>query len=83
MIVARSWPRWRLVIWLVKADMASKEFLAEVRAEMRKVTFPARDEVVATTIVVLITSLVFAVYLFVADRLIVWGYQGHRARWLG
>jgi preprotein translocase subunit SecE len=53
----------------------TKEFLAEVRTEMRKVSFPTRDEVVATTIVVLITSFVFGVYLFVTDQLIVWGYQ--------
>jgi len=53
----------------------AKEFLSEVRAEMRKVSFPTRDEVVATTIVVLITSFVFAVFLFAADRLIIWGYQ--------
>jgi preprotein translocase subunit SecE len=57
--------------WWTKA----KEFLSEVRAEMRKVSFPTRDEVVATTIVVLITSFVFAVFLFAADRLIIWGYQ--------
>jgi preprotein translocase subunit SecE len=57
--------------WWIKA----KEFLSEVRSEMRKVTFPTRDEVVATTIVVLITSFVFAVFLFVADRVIIWGYQ--------
>jgi preprotein translocase subunit SecE len=53
----------------------TKEFLSEVRSEMRKVSFPTRDEVVATTIVVLITSFVFGVYLFATDQLIVWGYQ--------
>ena len=58
--------------WWTKA----KEFLAEVRAEMRKVTFPTRDEVVGTTIVVLITSFVFATFLFIADRLIIWAYSG-------
>jgi preprotein translocase subunit SecE len=64
--------------WWTKA----KEFLSEVRAEMRKVSFPSRDEVVGTTIVVLVTSFVFAVYLFVADRLIIWAYQGI-VRWFG
>ena len=58
--------------WWTKA----KEFLAEVRAEMRKVTFPTRDEVVGTTIVVLITSFVFATFLYLADLVIVWAYQG-------
>jgi len=57
--------------WFNKA----KDFLSEVRSEMRKVSFPSRDEVVGTTIVVVITSFVFSVFLFVADQLIVWGYQ--------
>ena len=50
-------------------------FVAEVRSEVKKVTFPPRDEVVATTIVVLITSFVFAFFLFAADILIVRGYE--------
>jgi preprotein translocase subunit SecE len=54
----------------------TKEFLSEVRTEMRKVSFPTRDEVVGTTIVVLVTSVIFGVFLFLADRLIIWGYQG-------
>jgi preprotein translocase subunit SecE len=58
--------------WLTK----TKEFLSEVRSEMRKVSFPTRDEVVATTIVVVITSFVFAAFLFVADQLIIYAYQG-------
>jgi len=52
-----------------------RTFLTEVRSELKKVTFPARDEVVATTIVVLVTSFIFALYLFGADLLIVQGYQ--------
>jgi preprotein translocase subunit SecE len=50
------------------------EFLAEVRSEMRKVSFPSRDEVVGTTTVVIITSFVFAIYLWLADLLIQRGY---------
>ncbi len=46
-------------------------FLGEVKAEMKKVSFPTRDEVVGTTIVVLVTSVVFAVYLWAADLIIV------------
>ncbi len=52
-----------------------RTFLTEVRSELKKVTFPARDEVVATTIVVLVTSFMFAFYLFAADMLIVRGYK--------
>jgi preprotein translocase subunit SecE len=54
----------------------AKEFLGEVRSEMRKVSFPTRDEVVGTTIVVVVTSAIFAVYLWVADFLIQQGYVG-------
>ena len=54
----------------------AKTFLSEVRSEMRKVSFPSRDEVVGTTIVVIVTSFIFAVFLFAADQLIVLGYQG-------
>jgi preprotein translocase subunit SecE len=51
-----------------------KEFLQETRSEIRKVSFPSRDEVVGTTIIVLITSFVFAVYLYGVDILIQKGY---------
>ena len=53
----------------------AKTFLSEVRSEMRKVSFPSRDEVMGTTIVVIVTSFIFAVFLFLADQLIVLGYQ--------
>ena len=43
---------------------------------LRKVSFPSRDEVTATTIVVLITSFVFAVFLWMADIVIQRGYVG-------
>ena len=46
-------------------------FLSEVRVEMKKVSFPSRDEVVGTTVVVLVTSVIFAVYLWLADLVIV------------
>jgi preprotein translocase subunit SecE len=61
-----------MMSWWTRA----KEFLSETRAEMRKVTFPNRDEVVGTTIVVLITSFVFAAFLFLADKVIIWAYHG-------
>jgi preprotein translocase subunit SecE len=54
----------------------AKEFLAETRSELKKVSFPSRDEVVGTTIVVIVTSFIFAAFLFLADELIVYGYQG-------
>jgi preprotein translocase subunit SecE len=45
----------------------SRRFLAEVRNEMGRVTWPNRKEVYATTIVVILTSILFGVYLWVID----------------
>jgi preprotein translocase subunit SecE len=53
-----------------------RTFFGEVRAELRKVTFPARKEVVSTTVVVLIATFIFGFYLFVADLVILRAYQG-------
>jgi len=53
----------------------AKKFLTEVRSEMTKVSFPSRSEVTATTVVVLIASGIFAVYLWLADLVILNGYQ--------
>ena len=67
-----------LVFWLIRGGHWAKfvTFLSEVRTEMRKVSFPTRDEVVGTTIVVIVTSVIFAVYLWIADLLIQQGYVG-------
>jgi len=45
----------------------SGEFLTEVRNEMRRVTWPSQREVYATTVVVILTSIFFGVYLFGVD----------------
>jgi len=45
-------------------------FLTEVRNEMRRVTWPSRREVYATTIVVILTSAFFGLYLFSLDMLL-------------
>ena len=47
-----------------------KGFLSDVRNEMRKVTFPNRKEVQATTIVVIITVILFGIYFFIIDQAI-------------
>jgi preprotein translocase subunit SecE len=44
-----------------------RTFLAEVRNELKRVTWPSRKEVYATTIVVILTSLFFGIYLFALD----------------
>lgn len=50
----------------------ARVFLTSVRAEMRRVTWPSRAEVYATTIVVILTSVFFGVYLWGLDLLLTW-----------
>jgi preprotein translocase subunit SecE len=45
----------------------ARTFTSEVRAEMRRVTWPSRREVYATTVVVILTSIVFGLYLWGLD----------------
>ena len=45
----------------------ARRFLAEVRNEMARVTWPTRREVYATTLVVILTSAFFGVYLYGVD----------------
>ncbi|MBN2344894.1 MAG: preprotein translocase subunit SecE [Candidatus Aminicenantes bacterium] len=42
-------------------------YLKEVRGEMKKVTWPSKDDLVKTTIAVIVISLFFGIYLFGVD----------------
>ena len=57
----------------------ARTFLAEVRNEMRRVTWPSRREVYATTLVVLLTAMFFGVYLWgldlALDRIVRWIFR--------
>jgi preprotein translocase subunit SecE len=48
------------------------QFLRDVRAEMKRVSWPTVKEVQNTTIITLVAVVFFAVYLFLVDR--VWAY---------
>jgi len=47
-------------------------FLREVRAELKKVTWPSRNEVYSTTIVVIFATVFFGFYLFFMDVVFSW-----------
>jgi preprotein translocase subunit SecE len=61
----------------------SRRFLAEVRNEMGRVTWPSKKEVYATTFVVILTSFAFGLYLgaldLLLDRLVVWVFRAFGA----
>jgi preprotein translocase subunit SecE len=48
----------------------TKQFLNDVRSEMRKVVTPAWAEVQSTTIVVLVTVFAFAAFFYVVDSVL-------------
>jgi len=47
-------------------------FLREVKAEVKKVTWPSKTEVTSTTIVVLAATVFFGFYLFFMDVIFSW-----------
>ena len=57
----------------------SRRFLSEVKNETARVTWPSKKEVYATTIVVILTSVFFGLYLWVVDlgltQIVGWIYR--------
>jgi preprotein translocase subunit SecE len=47
--------------------MRIKAYLREVRGELKKVTWPSKNDLIKTTIAVLVISLFFGIYLFGVD----------------
>lgn len=47
-------------------------FLKEVRAEIKKVTWPSKNEVYSTTVVVIIATFFVGFYLFFMDIIFSW-----------
>ncbi len=44
-----------------------REYTQEVRAEMRKVTWPGKQEVYGTTVMVILTTFLFGLFFFICD----------------
>ena len=56
------------------------EFIKKTRAELDKTTFPSSSDVQSTTIIVIVSVLFFATYLFLVDR--GWVYVLEALTWL-
>ena len=56
------------------------EFIKKTRAELDKTSFPSSSDVQSTTIIVVISVLFFAAYLFLVDR--GWVYILEALTWL-
>ncbi len=53
-----------------------KQFYLDVRGEMKKVSWPSKQEVVCTTVVVVFAVLLFGAYLGIADAVWAKGLDG-------
>jgi len=48
------------------------KFVQEVRSETSKVTWPTRNEVAVTTVMVFILATLAAIFFFIADQILSW-----------
>ena len=49
---------------------SAREYLIDIRAEMKRVTWPSRAKVESTTLVVILSVFAFAIYFKVIDTVI-------------
>ena len=47
-----------------------KAFIDDVKSEMAKVTWPTRDELINSTLIVTVVSLLFTIFIFLADTVL-------------
>ena len=48
----------------------AKDFLSEVKVEVKKVTWPSRKEAVGGTMVVMVVALIIAIFLGIIDTIL-------------
>jgi preprotein translocase subunit SecE len=49
---------------------STREYLTDVRSEMRRVTWPNRKQVESTTLVVIVSVFTFALYFEIVDKVL-------------
>lgn len=47
-----------------------REYLEEVVAEMQKVNWPSRDELISSTLITIVATLIISGFIFLADQVI-------------
>ena len=50
-----------------------KKYLKETSAELRKMTWPSKDELIGSTIVTVVVSLIIAIFIGIVDRILTFG----------
>ena len=75
-----------LVVWRERvkvAALSSAAFIGEVKAEVKKVTWPDRQQLKNATLVIVGFVLVMALIIGVMDILLQWIFVTALPRWLG
>jgi preprotein translocase subunit SecE len=49
---------------------STRAYLGDIRSEMKRVTWPNRDRVQSTTVVVIVSVFIFAAYLKIVDTVL-------------
>jgi preprotein translocase subunit SecE len=44
-----------------------REYVSDVRVEMKRVTWPSRQEIYGTTVMVILTTFLFGFYFYICD----------------
>ena len=65
-----SSPSWPVKLCGLKNMEKVTKFLKEVVAELRKVTWPSKDELIGSTIVTIVVSVIVAVFIGIVDRIL-------------
>ena len=45
-----------------------RDYVADIRVEMKRVTWPGKQEVYGTTVMVVLTTFLFGLYFYVCDQ---------------
>lgn len=53
--------------WFAEKVANTRQFSRDVRLELKKVSWPTRDEVISTTVITLVAVFFFAFFLMVVD----------------
>jgi preprotein translocase SecE subunit len=64
----------------VKQKEGLGEFINKTRGELDKTTFPSSDDVKSTTLIVIVSVIFFAAYLFLVDQ--AWVYILEALTWV-
>jgi preprotein translocase subunit SecE len=50
-----------------------QKYLKETMAELRKMTWPTKDELIGSTIVTVVVSFIVAIFIGIVDRILTFG----------